>query len=99
VKHLGEETQWTLGSVLEDQQQQAITPLPHIPRLAVKRSKPARSITRGLSSTVSKERRSVGQSEEGRFTLEDALLPSLSSSPIVYELGSSRSGRHPYAQA
>jgi len=93
-KDVGEEdTQWTLGKVLEDQKQQVIMPLPPVPRAP---SRHGRLPSRGLGVRGSS---GSGEGEGARFTLEDALLPSLSSSPTGYELGSNSKGRHPYAQA
>lgn len=74
-----EDTQWTLGKVLEDQQRQQV----------ITRPAPVR---RTQSPPALLDNRSEGR----RFTLEDALFPSLSSSsPTPYKVGS---GRHPYAQ-
>jgi hypothetical protein len=98
VKYLGEETQWTLGKDLEDQRQQVVTPQSPASLQPVSQPNSPRRHTRGpslKSSRWSRGGRSILESEGGEFTLEDAF----SSLDVVYELGSSRSGRHPYAGA
>ncbi len=95
VKHLGEEdTQWTLGKVLEDQQHQVITPLAPVSR-APKRS----PLVQAFSTPGDRQSRGSPR----KFTLEDALFPSLPSPPVPFETTRSASGgggggRHPYAQ-
>jgi hypothetical protein len=105
IKRPGEETQWALGKFLEDQRKRVITPPTPASLRPITQPNFARRIIRrpgSNSSRSSRGGRSVGESEGGDFTLEDALLSSLSSFSslhIPYELGSSRSGRHPYARA
>jgi hypothetical protein len=102
VKRLEEETQWTLGKDLEEQRRHVFTPPPFNSLQPVSQpNSPRRHMrvpTRGpslKSSRWSRGGRSILESEGGDFTLEDAF----SSLGVVYELGSSRSGRHPYARA
>lgn len=82
---VGEEDQWTLGKVLEDQHQHQVIAQP---APTARRSSRFIEVPTALGSPLPDGRGSGGK----RYTLEDAMLPS--SSPAPYDIG----GRHPYAQ-